>query len=121
MSERREPSGAQKAYGDFAPESVRLTDEVMFGPVWPRAESSPKERSLVTVACLIAGGNTEQLVYHLDLARQNGATEAEWSRRSPTPRSTPAGRRRSPRWPSPSRSSAAPDRSSAMAHSRQRE
>ena len=45
----------------------------------------------------------------------------KWSRRSPTPRSTPAGRRRSPRWPSPSRSSAAPDQSSAMAHSRQRE
>jgi 4-carboxymuconolactone decarboxylase len=42
MSERREPSGAQRAYGDFAPEFVRLTDEVMFGQVWPRAESSPK-------------------------------------------------------------------------------
>ena len=76
MSERREPSGAQEAYGDFAPEFVRLTDEVMFGQVWPRAESSPKERSLATVACLIAGGNTEQLASHFDLA------QAEWRHRS---------------------------------------
>jgi 4-carboxymuconolactone decarboxylase len=56
---------------------VRLTDEALLGQVWPRAELSPKERSLVTVACLIAGANTEQLVYHLDLARQNGRIEAE--------------------------------------------
>jgi 4-carboxymuconolactone decarboxylase len=56
---------------------VRLTDEVLFGQVWPRVELSAKERSLVTVACLIAGGNTEQLRFHLGLARQNGATEGE--------------------------------------------
>ena len=31
----------------------------------------------VTVAALATNGNTEQLVYHLDLARRNGNTEAE--------------------------------------------
>jgi 4-carboxymuconolactone decarboxylase len=77
MTHSSQPSGAQQAFGDLAPEFVRLTDEVLFGQVWPRAELSAKERSLVTVACLIAGGNTEQLSYHLGLARQNGATEAE--------------------------------------------
>jgi 4-carboxymuconolactone decarboxylase len=50
---------------------------VLFGQVWTRPELSPKERSLITVAALTAGGNTEQLVFHLGLAQQNGATETE--------------------------------------------
>ena len=33
--------------------------------------------SLVTVTALIAGGNTEQLPFHLKRARENGVTEAE--------------------------------------------
>ncbi|MCE3555697.1 carboxymuconolactone decarboxylase family protein [Pseudonocardia sp. RS11V-5] len=72
-----EPSGAQKAFGDFAPELVRLTDDVLFGQVWPRPELTPKERSLITVASLLTSGSTEQLVFHLGLARDNGATETE--------------------------------------------
>src|SRR6185437_3207192 len=73
----KEPSGAQKAFGDFAPALVSFTDDVLFGQIWTRPELSPKERSLITVAALTAGGNTEQLVFHLGLARQNGATEIE--------------------------------------------
>ena len=38
---------------------------------------SPRDRSLVTVAALTAGGNTEQLTFHLQYARDNGATETE--------------------------------------------
>ena len=72
----KEPSGAQKAFGDFAPALADFTDDVLFGQVWTREELSPKERSLITVAALTAGGNTDQLVFHLGLARQNGATEA---------------------------------------------
>jgi 4-carboxymuconolactone decarboxylase len=70
-------SGAQRMFGDFAPALVRFTDDVLFGDVWARTELSPKERSLVTVACLTTSGNTDQLVYHLGLARDNGASEAE--------------------------------------------
>ena len=73
----KEPSGAQKAFGDFAPALVGFTDDVLFGQVWTRPELTPKERSLITVAALTAGGNTEQLTFHLGLARQNGATETE--------------------------------------------
>jgi 4-carboxymuconolactone decarboxylase len=72
-----EPSGAQKMFGDFAPALVTFTDDVLFGQVWPRAQLSPKDRSLITVAALITGGNTEQLTYHLGLAKENGATEDE--------------------------------------------
>ena len=48
-----------------------------FGDIWVRPELSPRDRSLITVAALIAGGNTEQLGGHLQRALQNGVTETE--------------------------------------------
>ena len=72
-----EPSGAQRMFGDFAPALVGYTDEVLFGDVWKRDALAPRDRSLVTVACLVASGNTDQLVYHLGLAQDNGVTETE--------------------------------------------
>jgi 4-carboxymuconolactone decarboxylase len=77
MSESKEPSVAQKLVGDFAPKLAQLTDDVLFGDVWERAELSPRDRSLVTVAALIANGNTEQLTGHLNRAKQNGLSETE--------------------------------------------
>lgn len=71
------PSGAQRMFVDFAPALVGFTDDVLFGDVWKRPQLSAKERSLVTVAALTAGGNTEQLVFHLAFAKDNGATEEE--------------------------------------------
>ena len=65
MAEDEEPSGAEQMFGDFAPALVHVTDDVLFGEVWKRPQLSPKERSLVTVAALTTGGNTEQLVFHL--------------------------------------------------------
>jgi hypothetical protein len=38
---------------------------------------------MVTVAALTTAGNTEQLTYHLGLARQNGATETELTEKGP--------------------------------------
>jgi 4-carboxymuconolactone decarboxylase len=73
----KEPSAIKKKFGDFSPKLVQLTDDVLFGDVWERAELSKRDRSLVTVAALVAGGNTEQLPFHLNRARENGATEAE--------------------------------------------
>ena len=77
MSEPKEQSAAQRMIGDFAPKLVELTDEVLFGDVWAREELSPRDRSLVTVAALIAGGNTEQLPGHLNRAKENGLSENE--------------------------------------------
>lgn len=77
MTEPKEPTRAQQLVGDFAPKLADLTDNVLFGDVWARPELSPRDRSLVTVAALIANGNTEQLAGHLGRAKQNGLTEAE--------------------------------------------
>jgi len=76
-SDDHEPSGVELMFGDFAPALVGFTDDVLFGQVWERTELSPKERSLVTVAALTTLGNTEQLAFHLDLAKRNGNTEEE--------------------------------------------
>ncbi len=77
MSEPTEQSRAQQLMGDFAPKLAELTDDVLFGDVWQRAELSPRDRSLVTVAALIANGNTAQLSSHLKLAKENGLSETE--------------------------------------------
>jgi len=77
MSEPTQPSRAQQLVGDFAPKLAQLTDDVLFGVVWERAELAPRDRSLVTVAALIANGNTEQLPGHLSRAKQNGLSETE--------------------------------------------
>ena len=76
-TEKKEPSGAQRMFGAFAPALVAYTDNVLFGDVWERTELSRKERSLVTVAALTTMGNTDQLVFHLDLAKQNGNSDEE--------------------------------------------
>src|SRR5437667_12869281 len=77
MSETQEQTPAQKLIGDFSPKMVSLTDDALFGDVWERAELSKRDRSLITVAALITGGNTEQLSGHLMRAKDNGLTEAE--------------------------------------------
>jgi 4-carboxymuconolactone decarboxylase len=77
MSEPKEQSRAQQLMGDFAPKLAELTDAVLFGDVWVRAELSPRDRSLVTVAALTANGNTAQLTSHLNLAKTNGLSKTE--------------------------------------------
>jgi 4-carboxymuconolactone decarboxylase len=73
----RKPSAAEKMIGDFAPELVDLTDRVLFGEVWERQELSKRDRSLVTVAALVALHRPEQLRFHLDKALENGLKKEE--------------------------------------------
>jgi 4-carboxymuconolactone decarboxylase len=76
-AQEQEPTGAQKMLGDFAPGLVHFTDDVLFGEAWKRSQLSPRDRSLITVAALTTGGNAEQLTFHLQYAKDNGATEDE--------------------------------------------
>ena len=73
----REPSELEKRIGDFAPKLVELTDRVLFGDVWERPGLSKRDRSLITVAALIALNRPEQLRFHLDKALENGLKEEE--------------------------------------------
>jgi len=72
-----QPRPSQGAIGDFAPKLAELTDDVLYGDVWERPELSKRDRSLVTVAALIALNRPEQLRSHLMRARENGVTQEE--------------------------------------------
>lgn len=73
----QQPSAAQKAIGDIAPKLVELTDRVLFGDIWERKELSKRDRSLATVAALIALNRPEQLRFHLGRALENGLKKEE--------------------------------------------
>jgi len=71
-------SGAPRPpFADIAPALAKYTDEVLFGEVWKRPDLSPRERSLITVACLVALYRTNELPFHLKFALQNGLTKDE--------------------------------------------
>ncbi len=70
-------SRAQQLMGDIAPKLAELTDDVLLGDVWERPGLAKRDRSLITVAALIALNRPEQLRSHMQLARRNGVTETE--------------------------------------------
>lgn len=60
-----------------APKLGEYTVDVLFGDLWTRAELSPRDRSLITVAALVASYRPGQLSAHLSLALDNGVREEE--------------------------------------------
>lgn len=71
------PTAAHKAFGSIAPALADYTDNVLFGDVWERPGLSPRDRSLVTVASLIALYRTNELPFHLKKALDNSVTKEE--------------------------------------------
>ena len=71
------PTAARVAFGKIAPALADYTDGVLFGDVWKRPGLSPRDRSLITVAALIAMNRPDQLRAHLARARENGVTQDE--------------------------------------------
>lgn len=74
-STRARPS--QRAIGDFSPKLAQLTDDVLYADVWERPQLAKRDRSLVTVAALIAMNRPDQLRSHFARARDNGVTQEE--------------------------------------------
>lgn len=68
---------SRAAIGDFAPKLAELTDDVLYGDVWERPQLTKHDRSLVTVAALIAMNRPDQLRSHFLRARENGVTKDE--------------------------------------------
>jgi 4-carboxymuconolactone decarboxylase len=73
----QEPSPAQKTLADFAPKLAKLTDKVLFGDVYERPTLSKRDRSLITMAALVALYRPEQLRFHLNKAMDNGLSKDE--------------------------------------------
>jgi 4-carboxymuconolactone decarboxylase len=61
------------------PKLIELTEKVVFGDVWERTELSKRDRSLITVAALVALYRPEQLRVHVERALGNGVTKTEIS------------------------------------------
>jgi 4-carboxymuconolactone decarboxylase len=66
-------------FADIAPALAGYTDEILFGEVWKRPGLSPRDRSLITVATLVALYRTNELPFHLKRALDNGVTRDELS------------------------------------------
>ena len=64
-------------YADIAPALNDYTRQVLFGQVWERAELPKRDRSLITVATLVALYRFNELPFHLKYAQQNGVTKEE--------------------------------------------
>lgn len=62
---------------EVAPKLAELSANVLFGDVWERPGLSKRDRSLITVASLIALYRTDQLRGHLRRALDNGVTREE--------------------------------------------
>jgi 4-carboxymuconolactone decarboxylase len=73
----KKSNAAQQLIGTFAPKLVELTDRVLFDDVWERKELSPCDRSLITVAALVALNRQDQLRFHIGKAAENGVKEQE--------------------------------------------
>ncbi len=72
-------TAGRKELGEFAPKFAQLNDDVLFGEVWSReGQLSLRDRSLVTVVCLLSMGLVDtSFQYHLMTAKQNGITKTE--------------------------------------------
>src|SRR6266480_1482228 len=74
------PSFAQM--GDVrmvAPALEKYRQDRLFGELWRRPGLAPRDRSIVTLAALIARNQTSEMPFYLDLALDNGVKPAEIS------------------------------------------
>ena len=73
------------------PRSRNTASGVVLGDVWKRPGLSPRDRSIVTLAALIARNQTAEMAYYVDLALDNGVKPAKSPRSSRISPSTRAG------------------------------
>jgi len=62
---------------EIAPKMAELSANVLFGDIWERPQLSKRDRSLITVAALVALYRTGQLRGHIGRALDNGVTKEE--------------------------------------------
>ncbi len=70
------PSGRSEVR-QIAPKLIDLSETVLYGDVWERPGLSKRDRSLITVAALIAMYRADQLPGHIQRALANGVTREE--------------------------------------------
>jgi 4-carboxymuconolactone decarboxylase len=64
---------------DLIPKLGQLRDDVLFGDVWEQTDLSKRDRSMITVAALVALYRTDEMRGHIRRALNNGVTKEEIS------------------------------------------
>lgn len=77
MSIPKTASTARSEVRQVAPRLIELTESVVYGDIWERPGLSKRDRSLITVAALVAMYRGDQLAGHLERALANGVTREE--------------------------------------------
>jgi 4-carboxymuconolactone decarboxylase len=65
--------------GDVVPALAGYTRNVLLGDLWRRPGLAPRDRSLVTIAALIAEGRSDQLAFYIGRGMRSGLTRSEIS------------------------------------------
>jgi len=77
MGSKQPTPTARELIGDVAPKLAELSDDLLFGDIWERPGLSKRDRSLITIATLVALNRTEQLPFHLRRGLENRLTKDE--------------------------------------------
>ncbi|MGD9810485.1 MAG: carboxymuconolactone decarboxylase family protein [Sphingobium sp.] len=73
----KRPSGGRGAeLAGVAPLLNEITEDLLYNKVWERPELSPRDRSLITITCLIAL-DRDQAQGHMEFGLKNGLTMEE--------------------------------------------
>lgn len=72
-------SGSRTNMAAVSPALAKYTQERLFGEVWKRAGLDARDRSIITVAALIARNQTSELPSYLKRALDSGVTASEIS------------------------------------------
>ncbi|HZU65424.1 MAG TPA: carboxymuconolactone decarboxylase family protein [Novosphingobium sp.] len=72
-----QPPTMRAPWADIAPHLTQISDEVLFGDVWQHPALSARDRSLATVASLIALYRQNELPFHMAKALENGVSRDE--------------------------------------------
>jgi 4-carboxymuconolactone decarboxylase len=77
MSKAAPASARRDRLKPHVPALVDYTSSVIYGDVWERKALSKRDRSLVTIAALVASYRPEQLNTHIQRGLDNGVTKEE--------------------------------------------
>ena len=76
-AEAQRAKNVGEQFGAVAPGLVQYTTDYLFRDLWLRPDLAPRDRSLITVAALIASGQVAQITFHLNRAMDNGLTQEQ--------------------------------------------
>lgn len=76
-AEEARRSNVEAQFGEVARGLVDYTTDYLFRDLWLRPDLAPRDRSLVTVAALVASGQAPQISFHLGRAMDNGLSRTE--------------------------------------------